>query len=81
MHRACCSALTASDPGHGDKSRLYALDAPEVACISMEKARTPYEFRVKVSIVITIKEGLVVGMCSMRATLMTGTGCPRRSGR
>ena len=29
------------------------------------KARTPYEFRVKVSIATTLKEGLVVGMRSM----------------
>ena len=32
-----------------DKNKLYALHAPEVECISKGKARTPYEFGVKVS--------------------------------
>lgn len=41
------------------------LHAPEVECIAEGKARTPYEFGVKVSVVVTAKEGLVVGMCSM----------------
>lgn len=48
-----------------DKNKLYALHAPEIECISKGKARTPYEFGVKVSIATTLKEGLVVGMRSM----------------
>ena len=48
-----------------DKNKLYALHAPEVQCISKGKARTPYEFGVKVSVATTLKEGLVVGMRSM----------------
>lgn len=48
-----------------DKNKLYALHAPEVACISKGKARKPYEFGVKVSITTTHKEGLVVGARSM----------------
>ena len=48
-----------------DKNKLYALHVPEVECISKGKARTPYEFGVKVSIATTLKEGLVVGMRSM----------------
>lgn len=48
-----------------DKNKLYALHAPEVECISKGKARTPYEFGVKVSIATTLKEGLVVGTRSM----------------
>ena len=48
-----------------DKHKLYALHAPEVECIAKGKARTPYEFGVKVSIATTLKEGLVVGMRSM----------------
>ena len=48
-----------------DKRKLYALHAPEVECISKGKARTPYEFGVKVTIATTLKEGLVVGMRSM----------------
>ncbi len=48
-----------------DKNKLYVLHAPEVECISKGKARTPYEFGVKVTIATTLKEGLVVGMRSM----------------
>ena len=48
-----------------DKNKLYALHAPEVECISKGKARTPYEFGVKVSTATTLKEGVVVGMRSM----------------
>lgn len=48
-----------------DKNKLYALHAPEVECISKGKARSPYEFGVKVAIATTLKEGLVVGMRSM----------------
>lgn len=48
-----------------DKRKLYALHAPEVECIAKGKARTPYEFGVKVTIATTLKEGLVLGMRSM----------------
>ena len=48
-----------------DKNKLYSLHAPEVECLAKGKARTPYEFGVKVSITRTHKEGLVVGMRSM----------------
>lgn len=48
-----------------DSNKLYALHAPEVECISKGKARRPYEFGVKVSIVTTHREGLVIGMRSM----------------
>ncbi len=41
-------------------------------CISKGKARTPYEFGVKVSIATTLKEGLVVGMRSMTGNLYAG---------
>lgn len=37
----------------GDKSKLYALHAPEVECIGKGKARTRYEFGVKTSIATT----------------------------
>lgn len=47
------------------KNKLYALHAPEVECIAKGKARTPYEFGVKVSVAVTVGEGLVVGMRSM----------------
>ena len=48
-----------------DKNKLYALHAPEVECIAKGKARTPYEFGVKVTLATTLKEGLVVGCKSM----------------
>ena len=47
------------------KHKLYALHASEVECIAKGKVRTPYEFGVKVSVAVTAKEGLVVGMRSM----------------
>jgi transposase, IS5 family len=47
------------------KNKLYALHTPETECIAKGKARTPYEFGVKVSVAVTAKEGLVVGMRSM----------------
>jgi IS5 family transposase len=43
------------------KNKLYALHAPEVECISKGKARKPYEFGVKVSLVVTHRHGLMVG--------------------
>jgi IS5 family transposase len=48
-----------------DKNKLYALHAPEVGCISKGAARARYEFRAKVSIVTTPREGLVLGARSM----------------
>jgi len=48
-----------------DKNKLYALHAPEVECIAKGKARTPYEFGVKVTLATTLKEGVVVGCRSM----------------
>ncbi|HET7062213.1 MAG TPA: IS5 family transposase, partial [Nitrosospira sp.] len=47
-----------------DSHKLYSLHAPEAECIAKGKVRQPYEFGVKVSVVTTHKEGLVVGMQS-----------------
>jgi IS5 family transposase len=41
--------------------KLYAWHAPEVDCVSKGKARTPYEFGVKVGIASTLKGNLIVG--------------------
>lgn len=41
--------------------KLYAWHAPEVDCISKGKARTPYEFGVKVGMASTFKGNLIVG--------------------
>ena len=43
------------------KNKLYALHAPQAECISKGKARNPYEFGVKVSLVVTHQRGLMVG--------------------
>ena len=43
--------LTAQKPQ--DKSKLYALHAPEVECIGKGKARTKYEFGVKCTVAVT----------------------------
>jgi IS5 family transposase len=53
------------DQRRDSKNKLYALHAPEVECLAKGKARTPYEFGVKVSVAVTAGEGLVVGMRSM----------------
>jgi transposase, IS5 family len=45
-----------------DKGKLYALHAPEVACIAKGKAHKKYEFGAKVALAVTNREGLVVGM-------------------
>jgi IS5 family transposase len=44
-----------------DKSKLYALHAPEVECVGKGKARKPYEFGVKSAVVVSHKHGLMVG--------------------
>ncbi|WP_323012238.1 transposase [Castellaniella sp.] len=43
------------------KDKVYSWHAPEVECISKGKARTPYEFGVKVGIVTTLKGNFIVG--------------------
>jgi IS5 family transposase len=45
----------------GGQPKLYAWHAPEVDCISKGKARTPYEFGVKVGIASTLQGNLIVG--------------------
>jgi transposase, IS5 family len=41
--------------------KLYALHAPEVECIGKGKARKPYEFGVKSAVVVSHKDGLMLG--------------------
>lgn len=55
-----------------DRNKLYSLHAPEVECIAKGKARQPYEFGVKVTVAITHKEGLVVGMRSLPGNSFDG---------
>ena len=42
------------------KDKLYSLHAPEVECISKGKARTPWEFGCKVSVLATAKEQFIL---------------------
>lgn len=42
------------------KDKLYSLHAPEAYCMAKGKARTPYEYGCKVSLVITHKQGLAL---------------------
>jgi IS5 family transposase len=44
-----------------DKNKLYALHAPEVECIGKGKARKPFEFGVKSAVVVSHKQGLMLG--------------------
>ena len=59
-----------------DKNKLYSLHAPEVECISKGKARQSYEFGVKVTVALTHKEGLVVGMRSLPGNPYDGHTLP-----
>lgn len=59
-----------------DSHKLYSLHAPEVECIAKGKVRQPYEFGVKVSVAITHKEGLVVGMQSLPGNPYDGHTLP-----
>lgn len=45
-----------------DGKKVYSIHAPEVECISKGKAHKKYEFGVKVGVVATSREGIVIGM-------------------
>jgi len=47
------------------KSKLYALHAPEVVCMSKGKARQPYEFGSKVSVATTLRGGWALDCTSL----------------
>jgi transposase, IS5 family len=48
-----------------DSKKVYSIHAPEAECISKGKAHKKYEFGVKVGVVTTNREGLVIGMNSL----------------
>jgi transposase, IS5 family len=48
-----------------DHAKLYSLHAPEVECLSKGKAHKRYEFGVKVSVAVTNRDGLVLGMLAL----------------
>jgi IS5 family transposase len=55
---AMCKRLLSQDKK--SKNKLYSLHAPETYCVAKGKARTPYEFGCKVSLVLTHKQGLAL---------------------
>lgn len=44
-----------------DKNKLYAMHAPDVECIGKGKARKPFEFGVKTAVLVSHKQGLILG--------------------
>ena len=62
--------LLTQQPKVADK--IYALHETEVYCISKGKARVRYEFGCKVSVAITLDEGIVVGMRSFASNPYDG---------
>ena len=49
-----------------DKNKIYSLHEPDVYCINKGKEHKKYEFGSKVSIVETIKTGIIVGVKIMK---------------
>jgi IS5 family transposase len=47
-----------------DSHKIYSLHEPDVYCMSKGKAHKPYEFGCKVSLALTAKTGIVVGITS-----------------
>lgn len=56
----------------GDKDKVYSLHEPHVECIAKGKAHKRYEFGCKTSIVLTHKEGLVLGMQALHGNPFDG---------
>jgi transposase, IS5 family len=55
------------------KNKVYSVHEPQVACIAKGKARTPYEFGSKVSVVTTVKGSWVLGMKSFTGNPYDGS--------
>ena len=54
------------------KNKLYSLHAPEAYCIAKGKARTPYEFGCKVSLIVTHKQGLALSSRALSQAFYDG---------
>ena len=54
------------------KDKLYSIDAPEVECISKDKAHKRYEFGCKVSVVATNESNWVVGVQALHGNPYDG---------
>ncbi len=59
-----------AEPQH--RPKLYSLHEPEVDCIAKGKARTPYEFGSKVSVITTAREGFVLDCQALRGNAYDG---------
>ena len=58
--------------GKHTSKKLYSLHAPEAECIAKGKARKPYEFGCKVSLVLTHREGLVLSSSALHGNPYDG---------
>lgn len=54
------------------KDKVYSLHAPHVYCIAKGKARQPYEFGTKVSLVVSHKQGLALGALALETPAYDG---------
>ena len=54
------------------RDKIYSLHAPHTYCVSKGKARTPYEFGVKVSLVVSHKQGLALSSQALEKSLYDG---------
>jgi transposase, IS5 family len=58
--------------GQEDENKIYSLHEPHVECISKGKVHKKYEFGCKTSIVVTHKEGFVVGAYAIHGNRYDG---------
>ena len=54
------------------KNKVYSLHAPHVYCVAKGKARRPYEFGAKVSLVVSHKQGLALGALALERPAYDG---------
>lgn len=54
------------------KNKIYSLHEPDVYCIAKGKAKSPYEFGCKVSIVCTSKKGLILSSKALEKNIYDG---------
>jgi len=54
------------------KNKIYSIHEPNVYCIAKGKAKTPYEFGCKVSVVCTSKKGLILSSNALEKNIYDG---------
>jgi IS5 family transposase len=60
-----------------DKEKIYSIHEPEVYCVSKGKEHKKYEFGSKASIVLTKKNGIIVGAYSLEKNEYDGHTLPK----